>query len=96
MKLPPLDIRNDIELSVVKTNVSFLKHLFCWYERKEFFYFLYKRIVYQNQILTNDKKGLQEMFNSYGSSLALSVINLAPMTMINRFLAYYLVLLEII
>ncbi|MFA6843158.1 MAG: nucleotidyltransferase domain-containing protein [Bacilli bacterium] len=56
MKLPPLDIRNDIELSVVKTNVSFLKHLFCWYERKEFSYFLYKRIVYQNQIPTNDKE----------------------------------------
>jgi len=35
------------------------------------------------------------MFNSYGSSLVLSAINLTPMTMINRFLAYYLILLEV-
>lgn len=63
MDFPPLIIRHDIELSVSKTNFSFLKHLFCWYEENEFSYYLYKRIAYQIQVPTNDKERRYLCFN---------------------------------
>jgi len=63
MNFSPLTFKNDIELSVSKTNFSFLKHLFCWYEGKEFSYYLYKRIAYQTQVPTNDKERKYLCFN---------------------------------
>lgn len=63
MDFSPLIIRHDIELSVLKTNFSFLKHLFCWYEENEFSYYLHKRIAYQIQVPTNDKERRYLCFN---------------------------------
>ena len=63
MDFLPLIIRPNIELSVSKTNFSFLKHLFCWYEGKDFSYCLYKKIAFQTQAPTNNKERKYICFN---------------------------------